>query len=185
MPGPKNSYGVSKDILEIACHVKPGSNATVSVTVDDTAKSFNLTPTIDWTPASTKEGAHSLWVFLPIHHGAFVYDPATAPQWAQSVDWVLLNKQPGGPGLETESHTITISAAGNDVLICGFHASTGTIATSNFVWNPAVSNSVRENAIAPDQPCNLVIANGSSVTFNTTLSFDRQTYLQYCYADAV
>ena len=171
------SNAVSKDILAISCHVKPGANATVTVTVEGEApKTFDLAPTIDWTGTSTKDGARSMFVFVPMNHGAFVYDPAVAVNWATATNWPQ-----GGPGLETETRSVSIAVAGNDVLICGWKASTGQVQTGNFVWTPAESDSPREIPVGEKRPCNLVIANGTTVSMALTLQFDRTTYLQYLY----
>lgn len=168
---------VSKDILAISCHVKPGANATVTVAVDNEApKTFDLASTADWTETSTKDGARSMYVFMSMNHGAFVYDPATAVNWATATNWTQ-----GGPGLETETRTVNIAVSGNDVLICGWKASTGQVLLSDFVWTPAESSSPREIPMGENQPCNLVIANGTTVSMTLTLQFSRTTHLQYLY----
>ncbi len=82
-------------VLKLYCHVKPGANAALSVAIDGTSHEFDLHPTIDWVPSSSKEGSQEATVTLDISNS----NPAM--------------------------FEFGISAADNDVLICGYETSRG------------------------------------------------------------
>lgn len=95
---------MSKLILN--CHVRPGANAIVYVSVNGVVTSFNLSPTINWVPSSSTKSSHEI-----------------------SIDLSFLE-------IKNNQFEIKIGAQGNDVLVCGYAMARGIfIIATQPVWN--------------------------------------------------
>lgn len=97
---------IETSIFELACHVRPGPDAILLITIGDMTYEFNLLPTINWVPSSDSNGAHTVLIEL---------------------DWI--NSRSG-------LFEFSISAEHNDILICGYEIRKGRfrIATQP-IWN--------------------------------------------------
>ena len=83
-----------RSALELDCHVRPGANAVIVVSVGQTNYEFELAPTINWVPSSSSAGAHRISMDIEI---------AT-------------------PISDTNTYNVDlkINAEGSDVLVCGY-----------------------------------------------------------------
>lgn len=61
-------------VLKLYCHVKPGANAVLSVVINGVPHEFNLLPTIDWVPSSSKEGAQEATLTLDVANDPAMFE---------------------------------------------------------------------------------------------------------------
>jgi hypothetical protein len=99
-----------RSTLNLDCHVRPGANAVVLVSVDQTDYRFDLAPTINWVPSSSVTGAHRI-----------------------SLDLALDTPVPDTGAYEVD---VKIKTEGSDVLVCGYEMSQGLFQiTSQPIWD--------------------------------------------------
>jgi len=138
-----------RSTLELDCHVRPGANAVIFVSVGQTNYEFDLTPTINWVSSSSRVAAHKISMDIEI---------AT-------------------PVSNTNTHDVDlkIKALGNDVLVCGYSVSRDWFQiTSQPVWDEPgwqpydISGHQGENAQYQGNG-SLQILNGQTVEFGGTI----------------
>ena len=138
-----------RSTLELDCHVRPGANAVIFVSVGQTNYEFDLTPTINWVSSSSRVAAHKISMDIEI----------------------------AAPVLNTNTHDVDlkIKALGNDVLVCGYSMSQDLFQiTSQPVWDEAgwqpydISGHQGENAQYQGNG-SLQILNGQTVEFGGTI----------------
>lgn len=136
--------------LNLACHVRSGAAATVTVSVNETDYNFNLEPTIDWVPSSSVENARSI-----------------------PLDIVLTTPN---PGTYTYSFDLAIKAEGSDVLVCDYSVPQGVFQISSQpVWNVPgwqpydIDGHQGDNAQFQGNG-SLQILDGQTVEFNGTIT---------------
>jgi len=96
--------------LDLDCHVRPGANAVVVVSVDQRDYEFDLAPTINWVASSSATGAHKISLDLEL---------ATPVSSANAYDV-----------------DVKITAQGSDVLVCGYAMSWGMFKiASQPIWD--------------------------------------------------
>jgi hypothetical protein len=138
-----------RSTLELDCHVRPGANAVIFVSVGQTNYEFDLTPTINWVSSSSRVAAHKISMDIEI---------AT-------------------PVSNTNTHDVDlkIKALGNDVLVCGYSMSRDLFQiASQPVWDEPgwqpydISGHQGENAQYQGNG-SLQILNGQTVEFGGTI----------------
>ena len=99
-----------RSTLNLDCHVRPGANAVVLVSIDQTDYRFDLAPTINWVASSSAASAHRI-----------------------SLDLALDTPVPDTSAYEVD---VKIKAEGSDVLVCGYEMSQGLFQiTGQPVWD--------------------------------------------------
>jgi hypothetical protein len=99
-----------RSTLELDCHVRPGANAVIVVSVGQTNYEFDLAPTINWVPSSSSTGAHRISMDIEI----------TTPV----------------SDTNTYDVDLKINAEGSDVLVCGYFMPQGVFQiTGQPVWD--------------------------------------------------
>lgn len=94
--------------LEFNVHVRTGTNALVSISIDDEAHTFDLAPTINWVPSSSSENSHNVPVQIIFPEGT------------------------------RKVVKLKISVENSDVLICGYKMSAANfVISSQPHWNVA------------------------------------------------
>lgn len=88
--------------LELDCHVRPGPDAVLTVTIDGVTKEFTLVPTINWVASSNNQGANSI---------------STEVALTDIVSAFVKHNQP-----IKQQFDVKISCKNNDVLICGYRS---------------------------------------------------------------
>lgn len=133
--------------LILNCHVRPGPDAVVSVSVNGVVSDFNLSPTINWVPSSSIKSSHELSIDLSFTE------------------------------IKNYEFEIKISAHGNDVLISGYTMTKGRFLISTQpVWNVPgwqpydIEGHLGENAEYQGNG-SLQIFNGQTVEFIGTIIF--------------
>jgi hypothetical protein len=92
--------------LEFSVHVRTGTNALISVSIDDNAHIFELEPTINWVPSSSPKDSHKVPVQIIFPKGT------------------------------KKVVNLKISVENSDVLICGYEMSGANfVISSQPRWN--------------------------------------------------
>lgn len=137
-------------ILTLNCHVKPDTGALVTVVLDGISQQFNLLPTINWVPSSSKQDSHEILINLA----------------------VLSNTS------EVKNFDFEIKAEHTDILICGYTCTLGSFNISTQPvwdtpsWQPYdISGHGGRQALAG--PGSLQILNGQTVQFTGTLTIQQ------------
>jgi hypothetical protein len=138
-----------KSILTLNCHVKPDTSALVTIVLDGTSQRFNLAPTINWVPSSSRQDSRE----------------------------ILINLLVESDTSESTEFDFEIKAEHADILICGYTCTLGSFDISTQPvwdtpgWQPYdISGHAGDNS-SYTGPGSLQILKGQTVRFKGTLTF--------------
>ena len=138
-------------ILTLNCHVKPDTNALVTIVLDGVSQQFDLLPTINWVPSSSKQDSREILINLPIESNTS----------------------------EVKDFDFEIKAEHTDILICGYTCTLGSFNISTQpVWNAPewqpydISGHIGDSP-AYTGPGSLQILDGQTVQFKGTLTIQQ------------
>jgi len=138
-----------KSILTLNCHVKPDTSALVTIVLDGTSQQFNLAPTINWVPSSSRQDSRE----------------------------ILINLLVESDTSESTEFDFEIKAEHADILICGYTCTLGSFNISTQPvwdtpgWQPYdISGHAGDNS-SYTGPGSLQILKGQTVRFKGTLTF--------------
>ena len=139
-------------ILKLHCHVKPDTNALVTIVLDGISQQFDLLPTINWVPSSSKQDSREILINILVPSNESIYDRA-----------------------EVKDLDFEIKAEHTDILICGYTCTLGNFDISTQPvwdtpgWQPYdISGHTGDNS-SYTGPGSLQILNGQTVRFKGTL----------------
>jgi hypothetical protein len=138
-----------KSILTLNCHAKPDTSALVTIVLDGTSQQFNLAPTINWVPSSSRQDSRE----------------------------ILINLLVESDTSESKEFDFEIKAEHADILICGYTCTLGSFDISTQPvwdtpgWQPYdISGHAGDNS-SYTGPGSLQILKGQTVRFKGTLTF--------------
>ena len=135
-------------ILTLNCHVKPDTSALVTIVLDGISQQFNLLPTINWVPSSSKQDSREILINLPIESNTS----------------------------EVKDFDFEIKAEHTDILICGYTCTLGSFNISTQPvwdapgWQPYDISGHTGDSPSYSGPGSLQILNGQTVRFTGTLT---------------
>jgi len=135
-------------ILTLHCHVYPDTNALVTIVLDGISQQFDLLPTINWVPSSTKQDSREILINLLVESNTS----------------------------EVKEFDFEIKAEHSDILICGYTCTRGGFNISTQPvwdapdWQPYDISSHTGDSPLYSGPGSLQILNGQTVRFTGTLT---------------
>ena len=135
-------------ILTLNCHVKPDTNALVTIVLDGISQQFDLLPTINWVPSSTRQDSREILINLPVSSNTSA----------------------------VKDFNFEIKAEYSDILICGYTCRLGSFDISTQPvwdapgWQPYDISSHTGDSPSYTGPGSLQILNGQTVRFTGTVT---------------
>lgn len=135
-------------MLTLNCHVKPDTNALVTIMLDGTSQQFDLAPTINWVPSSSRQDSRKILINLPVSSNIS----------------------------EVKEFDFKIKAEHADILICGYACTLGSFNISTQPvwdtpgWQPYDISGHNGDNPSYTGPGSLQILNGQTVQFKGTLT---------------